>query len=88
MATVITRRLQEEKVRAEMEKFRVGKSTTLLVAQTQRDLLLSQINEVMAVVANLKALVELFRFEGSLLERRGIAAPGREPVQMPPERLP
>jgi outer membrane protein TolC len=88
VATVITRRLQEEKVRAEMEKFRVGKSTTLLVAQTQRDLLLSQINEVMAVVANLKALVELFRFEGSLLERRGIAAPGREPVQMPPERLP
>jgi outer membrane protein TolC len=82
-ATAVTRRLQEEKVRAETEKFRVGKSTTLLVAQAQRDLLQSQINEVQAVVANLKAYVELFRLEGSLLERRGISAPGREPVVMP-----
>ena len=48
-ATKVTRRLQEEKVRAETEKFHVGKSTTLLVAQAQRDLLQSQINEVQAV---------------------------------------
>ncbi len=34
---------REEIVNAEREKFRVGKSTTLLVAQTQRDLLVSQI---------------------------------------------
>ena len=81
-ATAVTRRLQEEKVRAEMEKFRVGKSTTLLVAQAQRDLLQSQIGEVSAVVANLKAIVELFRLEGSLLLRRGIEAPGRDPVEL------
>jgi outer membrane protein TolC len=81
-ATAVTRRLQEEKVRAETEKFRIGKSTTLLVAQAQRDLLVSQINEVKAVVAHLKALVEFFRLEGSLLERRGIEAPGREPVEL------
>jgi outer membrane protein TolC len=80
-ATAVTRKLQEEKVRAEMEKFRVGKSTTLLVAQAQRDLLRSQIDEVSAVVANLKAIVELFRLEGSLLLRRGIEAPGRDPVE-------
>ena len=87
-ATAVTRRLQEETVRAETEKFRVGKSTTLLVAQAQRDLLRSQISEVSAVVAHLKALVEFYRLEGSLLERRGIVCPGREPAQMPPPRLP
>jgi len=81
-ATAVTRKLQEEKVRAETEKFRVGKSTTLLVAQAQRDLLQSQIDEISAVVANLKAIVELFRLEGSLLLRRGIEAPGREPVEL------
>jgi hypothetical protein len=32
------------------------------------------------VVNYIKALVELYRLEGSLLERRGIFAPGREPV--------
>jgi len=87
-ATAVTRKLQEEKVRAETEKFRVGKSTTLLVAQTQRDLLRSQIAEVIAVVAHLKALVAFYQLEGSLLERRGIVCPGREPAKMPPPRLP
>ncbi|MBE3096867.1 MAG: TolC family protein [Planctomycetes bacterium] len=87
-ATAVTRKLQEEKVRAETEKFRVGKSTTLLVAQAQRDLLASQISEVQAVVANLKAWIEFYRLEGSLLERRGIQCPGREPVEMPAPRLP
>jgi len=81
-ATAATRQFQQEKVRAETEKFRVGKSTSLLVAQAQRDLLQSQIAEVQAVTNYLKALVNLHRLEGSLLERRGIAAPGREPVTL------
>ncbi len=81
-ATSATRKLQEEKLRAETEKFRVGKSTTLLVAQAQRDLVASQISEIQAVVNHLKALVELYRLEGSLLERRGISSPGREPVNL------
>ena len=79
-ATAVTRKLQEEKVRAEMEKFRVGKSTTLLVAQAQRDLLQSQIAEVRVLVAYLKAIVEFYRLEGSLLMRRGIEAPGQQPI--------
>lgn len=79
-ATAATRRLQEEKVRGESEKFRVGKSTSLLVAQAQRDLLQSQLSEIQAVVSYLKSTVTLFRLEGSLLERRGLEAPGREPV--------
>lgn len=81
-ATQATRTLQEEKLRAETEKFRVGKSTSLLVAQAQRDLVASQISEIQAVVNHLKALVELYRLEGSLLERRGISAPGREPFNL------
>jgi len=87
-ATAVTRKLQEEKVRAETEKFRVGNSTPLLVAQAQRDLLQSQIGEVQAVVNYLNAMVEFYRLEGSLLQRRGIAAPGQDPVELPPERLP
>ena len=85
-ATAVTRKFQAEKARAEIEKFRVGKSTTLLVAQAQRDLLASQITEVVAVIATVKALVEFYRLEGSLLQRRGIACPGDKPVEMPATR--
>ncbi|NIS59484.1 MAG: TolC family protein [Proteobacteria bacterium] len=81
-ATTASRKLEEEKLRAETEKFRVGRSTTLLVAGAQRDLVISQIAEVRAVADYLKALVNLYRLEGSLLERRGISAPGREPVDL------
>jgi outer membrane protein len=79
-ATAATRKFQAESVRAETEKFRVGKSTSLLVAQAERDLLASQIAEIQAVANHLKSLVELYRLDGSLLERRGIQAPGYEPV--------
>jgi len=79
-ATAATRTFQEEKLRVETEKFRVGKSTSLLVAQAQRDLVASQIAEIQAVANYFKALVGLYRLEGSLLQRRGVWAPGGEPV--------
>ncbi len=81
-ATAATRKFQEEKLRVETEKFRVGKSTSLLVAQAQRDLVASQIAEVRAIANYFKSLVALYRLEGSLLPRRGLAAPGAEPVTM------
>ena len=81
-ATTATRQFQEEKLRVETEKFRVGRSTSFLVAQAQRDLVSSQISEIQAAVNYLKSLVELHRLEGSLLERRGILAPGREPASL------
>jgi len=81
-ATAATRKFQEEKLRVETEKFRVGKSTSLLVAQAQRDLVASQIAEVRAIANYFKALVALYRLEGSLLPRRGLAAPGAEPVPL------
>ena len=68
--------LQEEKLRAEEEKFRVGKSTSLAVAQVQRDLTQSRLDEARAVTDYLKALTELYRLDGSLLDRYGIRAPG------------
>ena len=79
-ATGATREFQEEALRVETEKFRVGKSTSLLVAQVQRDLVASQIAEIRAIANYFKALVSLYRLEGSLLQRRGLSAPGGEPV--------
>jgi outer membrane protein TolC len=79
-ATAATRRLQEEKFRAESEKYRIGKSTALLVAQTQRDLAQAQLDEVQAAAGCREALVLLYRLDGSLLLRRRLDAPGAEPV--------
>jgi len=81
-ASSATRKFDEEKLRIETEKFRVGKSTSFLVAQAQRDLLVSRIAEVQALANYLKALIDLYRQDGSLLERRGISAPGRDMVKL------
>ncbi|NUM56125.1 MAG: TolC family protein [Candidatus Hydrogenedentes bacterium] len=84
-ATAVTSRLQQTTLDVEREKLRQGKSTVLLVSQAQRDLLTAQINEVQAIAAYLKALVNLYRLEGSLLERRGVACPGSEPIDLASE---
>jgi len=81
-ASSVTRRFNEEKLRSETERLRVGKSTSFLVAQAQRDLLVSRIAEVRALANYLKALIDLYLQDGSLLVRRGISAPGREPVTL------
>lgn len=71
-STHITRLLREEELSAEIEKFRVGRSTQLLVAQAQRDLTAARVDEISAVVAHIKAYLNLFKAEGSILQRRGI----------------
>lgn len=71
-ATRETRLRQEETLNAETERFNVGSSTALLVAQAQRDLLLSTVDEAEALINCRKALIALYRAEGSLLERRGV----------------
>jgi outer membrane protein len=45
-------------------------------------LVASQIAETETFANYLKALVSLFRMEGSLLQRRGISALGAEPVML------
>ncbi len=79
-ASAATRRLQEVKLDQEREKFRVGKSTSLLVAQAERDLLSSQVSEIGSRFSFLKAMVDLEAADGSLLRSRGLACPGAEPV--------
>ena len=76
-ATAATRRLQEEKLRAETEKFRVGKSTAYLVAQAQRDLLQAENDAVSTAAGLIKAHIECYRLEGTLLDRRGISVADR-----------
>jgi outer membrane protein TolC len=82
-ATKATRTLREETLNAEKERFDVGASTALLVAQAQRDLLSSSIDEVKAIVNYRIALVRLYLAEGSLLERRGVSFPAAEPEVRP-----
>lgn len=71
-STHVTRRLREEELEAEIEKFRVGRSTSLLVAQAQRDLTTAQLDEVSSEVANILAYLQLYRSEGTALQRLGI----------------
>ena len=77
-ATQVTRDLQEKNLQAELEKFRVGRSTNLLVLQVQRDFTASQLDVIRAAVNYLNALVNLYLMEGTLLERRGISLPASE----------
>ncbi|MCJ7544617.1 MAG: TolC family protein [Phycisphaerae bacterium] len=86
-ATAATRNYREETLRVETARFQAEKSTSLLVNIAQRDLLSSRVGEVEAVVGYLNALVDLHRLEGSLLERRGIAAPGGAPVRLAQQPL-
>ncbi len=74
-ATYATRTLREQTLIAEKERFDVGTGTALQVAQAQRDLLASSIDEVKAGVNYRIALVRLYLAEGSLLDRRGIVLP-------------
>ncbi len=71
-ASAETRRLQGLTVESEMERFQVGTGTALMVAQAQRDLLNSMIEEQQARVQARLALLQLYLAEGSLLHRRGI----------------
>ncbi|HCY87726.1 MAG TPA: TolC family protein, partial [Desulfobacteraceae bacterium] len=72
-----TREFEEQTVQAEIERFKAGTSTALLVVQARRDLLVSQIAEARAVINYRIALVRLFMAEGSLLERRGLSTGGQ-----------
>ncbi len=81
-ASRATRESQEAVLKVEQARFRVGNSTSFDVALAQRDLIESQINEIEAIVAYRKALIELYRLEGSLLERRGVDLPGGNMVNL------
>jgi outer membrane protein len=71
-ATRVTRELQQKNMDAELEKFRVGKSTNFLVLQAQRNFTAAKLDESGAMVSYLDALINLYQMQGTLLERRGI----------------
>jgi outer membrane protein TolC len=71
-ASAETARLQGENLRAEQQKFSVGRSTSFAVAQAERNLLEARLAEAQSVVDYLTAILDLYKQEGSLLERRGV----------------
>lgn len=75
-ASAVRRRWQEEVLRAEQVKFDVGRGTALTVAQAQRDLLESRLDEINRIIDYRKARIYLYRLDGSLLRRRGIETAG------------
>lgn len=68
-----TRELQERTVDAERERFNVGASTAIIVAQAQRDLLAAQIVEVESIINYRIARIRLALADGSLLARHGVS---------------
>ncbi|GAB3671760.1 hypothetical protein GCM10028792_04620 [Salinisphaera aquimarina] len=78
-ASAATVRLQEQTLAAEKARFDVGRSTALLVAQAQRDLLSARLSRIDAFIAYRQALIDLHVADGSLLTRRLIDAPGALP---------
>lgn len=79
-ASRVTVAYQESKLNAEIERYRLGRSTMFRVAQAERDLVTSQILDVQSLLAYFKAQTQFFYAEGTLLLRRGIDAPGKDPV--------
>lgn len=63
--------LQDEKLRRETEKFRVGRSTSLNVAQAQRDYLQAQVDEARTIADYSVDLISLYKSTGTLAERYG-----------------
>jgi len=86
VASSATVKYQRKKLGAEVEKYRFGKSTMFRVSQAERDLVESQVLAVRAVADYIKSLTQFYLVEGSLLVRRGISAPGREPVDLISEK--
>lgn len=82
-ATRATREAKQATYDVQKAKLDAGNGTSLDLSIAQDALLGAQLTEVQAVIAHLQALVNLYADEGTLLLRRGLAAPGAEPVSGP-----
>lgn len=63
---------RREELRVIQDRYSVGLATNLDVLEVQRFLIAAQVEEVTARVRYIQALMNLYRAEGTLLERRGI----------------
>ena len=71
-ATIVSRELAEEQLRAERIKFEVGLSTNYLVIQMQRDLTAAQSAELRAILDYQRALLEFERVQRASLATMSI----------------
>ena len=76
-AAVAAREFSQRSLDAEQSKFEVGMSTNYFVVQAQRDLATAQTNELQAVLAYRRALVELERLQQTALSTSNITLLGR-----------
>jgi outer membrane protein len=74
-SATVSRRLQEQLLNAELEKFRAGMSTNFAVIEQETYLAQAQTTEVAAQAAWKKACVQLNRALGQTLERNRIEVP-------------
>lgn len=76
-AAQAAREFAERQREAEQTKFEVGTSTNYFVVQAQRDLATAQNNELQAVLAYRRTLVELERLQQTALQNSNITIVGR-----------
>jgi outer membrane protein TolC len=76
-AAQAAREFAQRTLEAEQSKFEVGMSTNYFVVQAQRDLATAQNNELQAVLAYRKSLVELERLQQTSLSTSNITILGR-----------
>lgn len=76
-ATQAAREFAQRTLEAEQSKFEVGMSTNYFVVQAQRDLATAQNNELQAVLAYRRSLVELERLQQTSLSTSNITILGR-----------
>lgn len=62
---------------AEQEKLKSGRSTVIAVAIAQNNYMNSRLSEARAIINTIKSLTALYRYDGSLLARRGVVLPGK-----------
>jgi outer membrane protein TolC len=71
-ATRLAKSLAEEQLKAQTEKLNLGLTTNFQVLQFQSDFESASLAEVDAVVENIRAINQLQRAEGTLLEAVGL----------------
>lgn len=76
-AAQAARDFAQRQLEAEQSKFEVGMSTNYFVVQSQRDLATAQNNELQAVLAYRRSLVELERLQQTTLQTSNITILGR-----------
>ena len=76
-AAQAAREFAQKQLEAEQSKFEVGMSTNYFVVQSQRDLATAQNNELSAILAYRRSIVELERLQQTSLGSSNITILGR-----------